>query len=164
MSNLNKPKTLARTVEHGVGSRLYWIWSEMRRRCEERTQKDYPRYGGRGIKVTSEWSFSFDIFRRWALSNGYNPKLSIDRIDNDKGYSPSNCRWANVSEQANNRRNNINVTAFGSTMTLAEWMDDPRCKVGYHTVYQRLQNGVDPEVALTAKRTTRHQPLSKTGK
>lgn len=85
--------------------RLYGIWEGMRHRC--RNQAD-PRYGGRGIAVCQEWD-KFELFRDWALANGYAEGLTLDRRDNDLGYSPLNCRWATGVEQCRNRRSNKSV-------------------------------------------------------
>lgn len=85
-------------------TRLYDIWRGMIRRCTDPGQKDYPNYGGRGITVCDEWRHGFQTFYDWAWDHGYSPDLSIDRIDPDGNYEPSNCRWAGNTEQAVNNR------------------------------------------------------------
>lgn len=103
------------------GTRLHTIWSSMKGRCRNANHPAYYRYGGRGITVCEEWSNSFDTFRDWALKNGYSDELTIDRIDNDKGYSPNNCRWADMKTQCNNTGRNHYITWNGVTHTLTEW-------------------------------------------
>lgn len=76
----------------------------MKIRCYDDKCKDYKHYGGRGITVCDEWLNGFQAFYDWAMSHGYADNLSIDRIDNEKGYSPDNCRWVTASEQNKNRR------------------------------------------------------------
>lgn len=107
---------------HGLaGTRLYHIWYGMKARCNNPKSPSYKMYGGRGITVCDEWMGGFEPFSRWALENGYAENLSLDRIDNSKGYSPSNCRWATAREQANNTRRNRFVTSGGETLSVTEW-------------------------------------------
>ena len=90
-------------ITHGkTKTRLYTIWRAMKRRCYQKNATNYYRYGGRGIEVCDEWRNSFQEFYDWSQANGYNDTLTIDRIDNDKGYSPDNCRWTTQMEQVKN--------------------------------------------------------------
>lgn len=84
--------------------RLYNIWKAMIARCNDPRHSSYERYGALGTKVCKEWENSFDLFLNWALDNGYKEDLTIDRIDNNKGYEPSNCRWATYLEQETHRK------------------------------------------------------------
>lgn len=106
---------------HGEStSRLYKEWSSMRNRCFNKNSRNYRLYGGRGIKVCDEWS-AFWPFRNWAYSNGYADNLSIDRIDPNGDYSPSNCRWIPMEKQAGNKRTNVFIEYNGEKKTIAEW-------------------------------------------
>jgi len=89
---------------HGKSNaRIYKIWAGMKSRCHNKNCQGYAEYGEKGISVCDEWKSNFINFHIWAMNNGYNKELSIDRIDNDKGYSPDNCRWATTSKQSLNR-------------------------------------------------------------
>lgn len=103
---------------HGqCGTRLYRIWKSMKTRCYSPTSPIYKHYGGRGITICDEWQ-KFQPFYKWAMANGYSDKLSIDRIDVNGNYEPSNCRWATSEEQHNNTRRNVMLTCNGETLSL----------------------------------------------
>ena len=97
---------------------LYRIWASMKDRCYNAKAQPYERYGGRGITVCDEWKNDFTTFYNWAMSNGYSDDLTIDRIDVNGNYEPSNCRWVDVITQANNKRNNIKVNLNGEIVSL----------------------------------------------
>ena len=105
------------------GTRLYSIWNGLKGRCNNPNDPRYDRYGGRGISVCEEWNTSFQAFYDWAISNGYSDDLTIDRIDNDGNYDPTNCKWSTSKEQCNNRSSNINIKIGNTTKTLTEWCE-----------------------------------------
>jgi len=110
-------------VRRRVKARLYEIWDSMHKRCYYPKQNRYERYGGRGIQVCIEWH-EYDAFRAWAISHGYGKWLSLDRIDNDGHYEPSNCRWIPVAQQQWNSSRTIHLTLNGVTKPLPQWSDE----------------------------------------
>lgn len=109
---MNKFKGCGLRTGNPLDKRLYAIWRKMHYRCENENHPSYYRYGGRGIKVCEEWN-SLIVFGKWALENGYSEELTLDRIDNDRNYEPSNCRWATMKEQMNNTSKGCHVVNVG---------------------------------------------------
>jgi len=127
------------SVTHGLtDSPEYRTWTDIQTRCHNPNSTSYQNYGGRGIHVCSGWRESFESF---LSSMGARPSKnhSIDRIDNNRGYEPENCRWATMTEQANNKRNNRLATINGETKTAAQWARENDLSVA--TVWRRLEDG-----------------------
>lgn len=143
--------------KHGMfGTRIYLSWAHMVSRCYNKNVDTYPRYGGRGITICQEWlgEHGFENFFEWSMKNGYAENLTIDRIDNDKGYSPDNCRWATDTEQVRNRRNTLLVEVDGVSKPLAEWCEI--YKIDYKLAYGRIfRRKWDVKKALTTKKYDR---------
>lgn len=112
------------TVHGQSNSRLYRIWLNMRKRCSYTKNDNFKRYGAKGIRVCEEWKNDFEAFLLWSKSNGYSEGLSLDRINNDLGYAPNNCRWVSVKEQQNNRKDNVLILYKGKKQTLSKWADE----------------------------------------
>lgn len=123
--------------KHGkTNTRLYVTWDNMKARCYRKHNAYYKNYGGRGIAVCEEWKNDFKAFYEWSIANGYTDKLTLDRIDNNGNYEPSNCRWIDMKQQARNRRSNKIYTINGKTHCLAEWCEI--YNMSYDKVKQRL--------------------------
>lgn len=137
--------------KHGMkGTRLYQIWRGIIDRCENPSVECYKDYGGRGISICAEWRDNFEIFHSWAIKNGYDNTLSIDRFPNNNGnYEPSNCRWATTEEQSNNKRNSVIIEFNGKSQTVMQWAKE--LKLSPHTLYSRLRKGLNPEDILRIK-------------
>ena len=152
-----KNENYARHKTHGLtGTRVYKTWESMKSRCYNKNDNKYDKYGGRGIKVCDEWlgKNGAKNFAEWAYANGFDEnkhqkEQSIDRIDVNGNYEPSNCRFTNAKIQANNRTNTIFIEYKGKTQSLQEWADE--LKISEATIRWRLSKGYSTERALTDK-------------
>jgi hypothetical protein len=152
------PETVTNSAVGESNTPLYAVWRTMIARCYNPKHNRFHVYGARGVSVDPAWH-DFVGFRDWATSHGYSKKLTIDRIDSDGPYSPSNCRWVDQKTQQNRRRNNVVLEAFGEKKTLAEWAADPRCVPSYKMLHQRYKQWRDLELALTAPLTPGRKPV-----
>lgn len=127
-------------TKHGQSrSKLYKVYHSMKGRCYNKNNREYHNYGARGIAVYSEWLSSYETFYDWAIENGYQDGLTIDRIDVNKGYEPDNCRWVNNKTQQNNKRNNIYLTCNNKTQTLMQWANE--LNLTYSCIHNRYERG-----------------------
>lgn len=137
------------TPKHGARhTKLYRVWCSMRERCNNPNNKSYHRYGFRGIKVCKDWD-DFDRFRLWAFCNGYADGLTIDRIDNNAGYSPQNCRWVTTAQQNRNYSRNHILTYKGESLCLKDMAE--KYGVNPATLRFRLKSGISIGEALSSK-------------
>lgn len=133
---------------HGLSkTRLFSIWSNMKSRCTNPNVASYKNYGERGIFVCEEWMNDFESFYKWSMSSGYADSLTLDRINNDGNYEPSNCRWATREEQRLNRKDVKYLTFNGKTLTQKEW--GLELGGGETLIECRLLRGWSLEKALT---------------
>jgi len=131
----------------GIEKDLYLKWKNMEYRCERTHHKQYKDYGGRGIKVCPEWKV-FETFYQWAIESGYEKGLTLDRVNNDGNYEPSNCRWATMAEQGRNRRGVLEIVIDGVTKNAYEWCEI--YDINYMTYAQRKHKlGWDDIKAIT---------------
>ena len=141
---------------HGMeNSRIYRVWCSMKSRCYNENNPSFPHYGGRGIVLCNDWKNDFVAFNQWAMNNGYQDGLTIDRIDNNKGYFPENCRWVTQKIQNRNYSRNHLLTYNGETMCLADMAK--KYGINRATLSLRLKNGIPLKDALKTedRRTTR---------
>ena len=124
-----------RATHRKSNTRLYNTWRNMKARCNCKTNPRYKDYGARGISIYDEWQ-TFENFYEWAISNGYNENLTIDRINVNKNYEPNNCRWIPLSKQAYNKRDSLIFNINGEKKCLAEICKDYNVK--YTTIYRRI--------------------------
>ena len=131
-------------------TRLYRIWANIKTRCYNTNDPHYERWGGKGIIMCDDWKNSFKAFYDWAIANGYNDKLTIDRIDNNGNYEPLNCRWTTVAEQNQNKKNVILLSYNGVTMSCGAW--SKKLNLGKNTIRLRYNKGWTIEECLFGKR------------
>lgn len=144
---LNKEINSQKVKTHGMTrTRLYEEWKGIKFRCYNPKCAEYDRYGGRGITICPEWLHSFESFRDWALANGYQDNLTIERKDNDGPYNPDNCQWITHKDQQRNRSNNRRITYNGETKTLSQWAEETG--IPYSTLRARLDHGWSIERSL----------------
>jgi hypothetical protein len=148
----------ARWVTHGhagSGSRSieFETWCRIRQRCENPRNPGFKNYGARGIAVCDRWR---EDFQHFLDDVGYRPGpgFSLDRIDNERGYEPGNCRWATAKEQARNRRSSRFIVAHGQRKTVAEWSE--LTGVSPTTISRRLASGMTPEQAVASGKYSNH--------
>lgn len=140
----------ARATHRMTGTRVYHIWQLMKQRCYNENKDGYERYGGRGIRVCEEWKSSFEGFYKWSMANGYTDKKSIDRINVNGNYEPSNCRWTTSKEQCNNRSSNHNIEYKGEIKTLEQWAEEKG--LTRYIIHHRLKKGWSIEKTLETPR------------
>lgn len=154
----------AKRTHGGSRTRMYGIWASMIRRCEVQHDQEYENYGARGIRVCERWRLDYAA---WLSDMGSrpSPQHSIDRIDVNGHYEPSNCRWATTTEQARNKRSNVVITFNGETLCIADW--SLRTGIKATTLYKRVHAGWPVEAILGSPlqhgvalhlRTTRSTP------
>ena len=144
--------------KHGCAhTRIYSVYYNMIDRCHNPNYYNYHNYGARGITVCKEWRENKKAFFEWAFDNGYEIGLSLDRIDNDKGYSPENCRWVTPKFQSNHKTNNVFYTFNGRTQTSKQWCDE--YGISQTTFNDRLKRGWSLEQALTISTRGTHRKV-----
>lgn len=129
--------------------KIHLAYKNMRSRCENPNSQAFPNYGARGISVCQEWIDSRESFVAWALSSGHSMELSLDRINNNSGYSKENCRWTTKTVQLRNQRRNVRITYDGVTLTKSEWAE--KLGIGLDTLSRRIDVYLMPlDKALTS--------------
>lgn len=153
-------RTIAKQTHGGSRSRLYFVWQDMKNRCNKPTDVSYKNYGARGIKVCDEWLNDFSAFQKWAFETGYNPsakrnECTLDRMDINGDYRPNNCRWLDGKGQCANRRNSYTITYNGETHSASEWSTITGVERG--TIYRRYKAGKTPEEILSKEDHRHHK-------
>lgn len=128
----------AKVTKHGQArTKLYRVWAVMRNRCNNPNDKNYHNYGGRGIKVHPDWDNGYEDFYEWSKVSGYKEGLTLDRINVNGNYEPSNCEWITIQEQQLNKRTTVRLEYNGEILTIKEWSEKLNCT--YNILYGRLR-------------------------
>lgn len=144
---LRKKLNTEKCTTHGLSkTRLYEIWAGMKKRCINPNSHAYERYGGREITVCNEW-MDFPPFYKWAIANGYEEDLTIERKNNDGNYEPSNCVWATYKIQARNMKTNHRISFRGEVFCINEWAE--KLNIAPGTLWNRIKLGWSTERAFT---------------
>lgn len=134
-------------LPNGKTTRLYKCWQDMKSRCYNGNNKNYIQYGGRGIIVCEQWEHDYQKFRAWAVENGYKENLTLDRVNFNGNYEPTNCRWVSIKSQQHNKRNNRFIEFKGEIKTLSEWCE--KLNLNKSSISSRInRDGVEPLIAL----------------
>ena len=155
---------IEKITKHGLfGTRIYIIWHNIKHRCYNPKDSNYKNYGSRGITMCKEWLNDFHSFYNWAMTNGYDEnakrgECTIDRIDVNGNYVPSNCRFVNIKIQQSNKTNNHLITYNGETHNISEWSEILNIKFG--TLFARLKRGWSIEKTLTMPVRKKNKKLS----
>lgn len=131
-----------------VPKRIYFIWYNMVRRCTVPSEEFYYLYGGRGILVCKNWLNVYKFYE-WVLTTNYSDDLTIERIDVNGDYEPSNCTFIPIKEQCYNKQNTVYITAFGENKALCYWLKDSRCNTTEASLRGRIKRGWSPETAIS---------------
>lgn len=143
---LHKEIISRNSTKHGLtNTRIYKAWLNMKSRCYNPNVPKFKNHGGKGITVCNEW-LNFENFCKWSMENGYDAKLTIDRINNELGYGPDNCRWSTYKEQNNNTKQNHIISFNGKSQTIAQWADE--LGFVYNTLAERIRRGWSIEEAF----------------
>ena len=135
---------------HGLThTRIYEIYRGIKTRCYNKNHHSYERYGNRGIKMCDEWLKDFLSFYKWSMDNGYTDDLSIDRIDNNKGYSPDNCRWVTIEVQSNNKCSNHIIFDGEEHLTIAQMAK--KHNIDKDLLWSRINRGIPVKKAIQNK-------------
>lgn len=139
------------TTHNQSDSRLYSIYRGMKQRCYNKKHSSYPNYGARGIIICDEWMSSFENFYQWAMKHGYHHDLTIDRINTNGNYEPSNCQWLTLQEQQTNKNNTVYVNYKGDDIILGKLLKELGLFDDRKVIAERVRNGIPIEIAISLK-------------